>query len=323
MKKLLVVVALVALASIGIVSAQEPGGGFGQGDGPRGGRGENSILRRVLALVADETGLTPQEIAAQEGKTLSEIITENGGSIENIQAEMDEAIDELLNTPLNELHPHRGFHGERGLFGRGENLPVGVMAMAQEIAQLADVDIQEVAQQLREGSTLNQIIAGYGLDAATVIANVEAEMEERLNQAVENGRLTEEQANERRENVNLTELLDASIPDLLRERAADGIVRRAVVEAIADALDKQPRDIRREIGEGQTLGDYITANNADLAAISADTLAKIQTFVDARVADGQLTQEDADVLIAGAEAKITETLSETFPKGGRRRHGGN
>lgn len=73
--------------SVGLVGAQEPE------DNPRG---EHPFLRMLVQLVADETGLLPIEIVEQtrDGKTLTEIITENGGSVENVQAQIDATPDQ-------------------------------------------------------------------------------------------------------------------------------------------------------------------------------------------------------------------------------------
>lgn len=284
MKRILIVLTIViaALMSVGITAAQEPGAGQPGGQP----RNDHPILNDLIRLVAEETGLTPTDILqqARDGKTLAQIITENGGSVENVQAKIDEAVANFLNTPLNELQRP----------GRRDALPRGVMLLVQEIAELANVEVRDVTEQVIEGSTLNEVISAYGLDASTVIANAEAAVSER--------------ANEQLANLDLEALLDVNF----RERALDAVIRRAVTDATADALGKNPREILREVTEGQTLNDYITANGGDPAAITAAALEKIQTSVDRRVENGGMTQEEADELLASAEAKIAELLSQPF-----------
>ncbi|PJF29613.1 MAG: hypothetical protein CUN52_07485, partial [Phototrophicales bacterium] len=79
----------------GVVSAQEgDGNGRGRGDN-RGGRfGDRQQaqlrdhIREVMEAVVTETGLEPQAILQQlrDGSTLADIITANGGSVDNVIA---------------------------------------------------------------------------------------------------------------------------------------------------------------------------------------------------------------------------------------------
>lgn len=79
--------ALVAFSAVGVASAQ----GFEQrGYGLRGHGGRHPILqglRHVTSAVTDATGLERADLVAQlaAGKTLAEIITENGGDVETVK----------------------------------------------------------------------------------------------------------------------------------------------------------------------------------------------------------------------------------------------
>ena len=82
--------ALVALSAVGVASAQPL---EQRGDGPRGRGGRHQILRglhHVASAVTEATGLERADIVAQlaEDKTLAEVITENGGDVEAVKAEL-------------------------------------------------------------------------------------------------------------------------------------------------------------------------------------------------------------------------------------------
>ena len=82
--------ALVALSAVGVASAQ---GLEQRGDGPRGRGGRHLILRglqHVATAITEATGLERADIIAQlaEGKTLAEVIIENGGDLEAVKAEL-------------------------------------------------------------------------------------------------------------------------------------------------------------------------------------------------------------------------------------------
>lgn len=88
--------ALVTLSAVGVASAQTL---EQRGDGPRGRGGRHPILRglqHVSAAITEATGLERDDIVAYlaEGKTLAEVITENGGDVETVKA--------AVLTPLQE-----------------------------------------------------------------------------------------------------------------------------------------------------------------------------------------------------------------------------
>lgn len=169
--------------------------------------------------------------------------------------------------------------------GEGEHpfLRMLVQLVADETGLLP----MEIVQQTRDGKTLAEIITENGGSVENVQAQIDAAV---------------------------VELLNTNFREEARERVLDEIVRRAVMDAVSDALGQTPREILRGMDEGQTLNDYITANAGDPAAITAATLETLQTRVDERVANGNMTQEEADTLLAGAEAKITELLSQPMER---------
>jgi hypothetical protein len=88
--------ALVALSTVGVASAQ---GLEQRGDGPRGRGGRHPILRglhHVATAITEATGLERADIVAQlaEGKTLAEVITENGGDVEAVKAQVLAPLEE-------------------------------------------------------------------------------------------------------------------------------------------------------------------------------------------------------------------------------------
>lgn len=88
--------------------------------------------------------------------------------------------------------PGGGFGGHGpGLFGRG----AGVVSEA--VTDLLGLDVDELRTQLREGSTLAEIATAQGIDPQTVIDELVGEVQERLDTAVENGRLDQAEADEK------------------------------------------------------------------------------------------------------------------------------
>ncbi|MBZ0306125.1 MAG: hypothetical protein K8I82_08670 [Anaerolineae bacterium] len=176
-----------------------------------------------------------------------------------------------------------------------EDLPRGEHPFLRMLVQLVSEETgllpMEIVQQTRDGKTLAEIITENGGSVENVQAQIETAVDE---------------------------LLNTNFREAMRGQVLDGIVRRAVMDAVSDVLGQTLREILRDINDDQTLSDYITANAGDPAAVTADALEKLQTHVDGRVANGNMTQQEADTLLAEAEAKITEILNQPIERPVRR-----
>jgi hypothetical protein len=173
------------------------------------------ILREVMDIVTEATGLTQAELVQQmrDGATLSEIITANGGDVEAIKAEVTTLITErietavtegrisqerademLVNLPdrishaFDEVHSFEGRpfnRGERGVFG----------ALIQSVETATGLTGQEIAQQVLAGSTLSEIITANGGDVEAIKVEAMALATEAVNERLANGQiLTQEEA---------------------------------------------------------------------------------------------------------------------------------
>ncbi|MCB2224138.1 MAG: hypothetical protein KQH83_08185 [Actinobacteria bacterium] len=79
-------------------------------------------------------------------------------------------------------------------FGKHRPGPRRGIAGLDTAAEVLGMDVEELASQLRDGSTLAEIAGGQ---ADEVIAAMVAQAEERLAQAVEDGKLTQDEADEK------------------------------------------------------------------------------------------------------------------------------
>jgi polyhydroxyalkanoate synthesis regulator phasin len=102
------------------------------------------------------------------------------------QAQADKVVEALV-AAAPERGPGGGGPGHHGRTGRGLD------AAAEALGMEAD----ELAQQLRDGRTLAQVAEERGVPVQTVIDALVAEVAEHLDEAVADGRLTREQADER------------------------------------------------------------------------------------------------------------------------------
>ncbi len=84
-------------------------------------------------------------------------------------------------------------------------------------------------------------------------------------------------------------------------------IGRELLQIVAQDLNLQPRELLQQM-RGKTLNDVITAQNGDVAKITADVIAAVTTRVNQAVTDGQITQERATQILGNLSDTVTQAL---------------
>ncbi|MCP4223232.1 MAG: hypothetical protein GY773_07830, partial [Actinomycetia bacterium] len=113
-------------------------------------------------------------------------------SIEDVLADLveDGVITEEQSTQIAEALQERvrPLRGHRGGLARGAHL--------ETVAEVIGIEVADLAEALRDGQTIAEVAGANGSSAQAVIDALVAEMNTKLDQAVEDGNLTTERANE-------------------------------------------------------------------------------------------------------------------------------
>jgi hypothetical protein len=324
--RILVVLAalLISVVAVNVSFAQGP-------DGDRGSRreGRGDRMEIILDTVSAATGLEREaivEMLREDEMTLAEIISANGGDVATVQADLvtqltenftgniEQNVDDILNNPLPQRGEGRGNREGRGFFGDRLDNP-----LLRQLIEASQIDLEILREGFQADQSLSDLINANGGDVAAVTATAKTAAEERIAENVAEGRMTQAEADQRL--ANLDELLATamnSTPTELRQQAVfmRG-VNRAVLDAAAEALGVDSRDLRRDL-DGQSLNDYLAAQGADVTAISAAAATNAETAIAQAVTDGDLTQEAADILLADLDQAIADALARIPRDGGRR-----
>lgn len=81
---------------------------------------------------------------------------------------------------------------------------------------------------------------------------------------------------------------------------------------VADAIGITSDDLADALALGQTIAKVAEANGVEPQAVVDAVVAEIQAHLSDEVAEGELTQEEADAKLAEAEAKITEMINKAL-----------
>ena len=114
---------------------------------------------------------------------------------------------------MQDARPDRGEHGR---FGPRPRLGLALDAAAEALG----ISLDELRADLREGKTLAEVAGEQGIDVQQVVDGLTAAAAARLDQAVADGRLTQEQADLRLQET--TERIQELVNEPLPERRGHG-----------------------------------------------------------------------------------------------------
>ncbi|RME62337.1 MAG: hypothetical protein D6790_06510 [Caldilineae bacterium] len=181
--------------------------------------------------------------------------------------------------------------GDHG-FGRGfDKGRRGGEDHLQAVADALGMTVEELQAAREEGKTLEEIAAEKGVDLQAVMLE---QAQEKLAQAVADGKLTQEEADQILERIQNGEQPGPFGPHR-------GHAGGPGQDALAEALGMTPEELHDALRSGQTLEEIAAEKGVDLEAvqeqIKADMLAQAQEKLAQAVADGKLTQEEADQIL--------------------------
>lgn len=192
----------------------------------------------------------------------------------------------------------------------GHGIGIGIRGLLKNTGLTA----QEIADGKAAGLTWGQILDQYG-DVTAAQAKQQAldTLKSKLDQAVANGKLTQEQADQRLADAGtkIDEFLNSQPGDLAE---ADGHGRGfkgfGSLETVAGVLGIDEATLRQRLAAGETLAQI--AGDKTQAVIDALT-AEVNAKIDEAVANGKLTADEAAAKKAEAAQRITTWVNEGGP----------
>jgi hypothetical protein len=145
-----------------------------------------------------------------------------------------------------------------------------------------------------------------------------------LDQLVKAGTITQAQADA------VTKALQDARP-AIDHRGPWGGGRRGGFGRIGVALDEAAKalgidldELRTELQDGKTLAQIAADHDVDIQKVIDALKAAAKTKLDAAVADGRITQEQADTRLSEMTDRLTDLVNQPFPaKGGHGHRGGH
>jgi uncharacterized coiled-coil protein SlyX len=285
--------------------------------------------------LADHLGISTEELedaAKAAANDQVDAALEEGRITEEQAERLRERIEEsdspfLFGSPLfgrPDFGPpiFGGFHHGRAI---GTNLEA-----AAEYLGLARAELRE---RLEEGQSLAEIARAEDKSVDGLKQALLRDAEQRLNDAVEDGELTRERANEMLERLRgrIDELVERGYeafgPPILGLHHHGGPVFLMSFEAAAEYLDLTRAQLRERLEEGQSLADVARAENKSVDGLKRALLNDAEAQLDEAVEEGELTREQANEKLESLREKVDDFVEGDFeafgpPILGLQHHGG-
>lgn len=154
--------------------------------------------------------------------------------------------------------------------------------------------------------------AGYASTAVTTASDGAGWVQDALAGLVGDGTITQEQA----------DAVETALQEARPERRGHHLhhIGRGVV---ADALGISEDELHTALRDGQTIADVAEAQGVEVQAVIDAVLTDLEERLGERVADGDLTQERLDEILAEAAERLPDVIEGEAPAfGGGHRRGG-
>jgi uncharacterized protein (DUF433 family) len=159
------------------------------------------------------------------------------------------------------------------------------------IAELLGISVEELEGALADGETIRTLIKESGLDMTEVQTALQAARAEMLQQAVADGSITQEQADQ---------MLDRQSEPKGSGRVGKdkfGLDDTARQTTLAEVLGITVEELEEYLANGETIRTLVEELGLDIAEVQTALQAARAEMLQQAVADGSITQEQADQML--------------------------
>ena len=191
-----------------------------------------------------------------------------------------------------------------------------VLALGAVVISGAATSAQEGDSPL--GSFLSKVAEKLGVSEDELQTAFDEARDETIDEAVAEGSLTEEQAERMKERGEEGGLLFAG-PGPGQRPNGKG---HHVIDAALQLLDMEKDELRQQFSEGNSLAEIAEAQGMNAEEFEVELAGVIQAEIEERVASGDITEEQADRVLAGLEEHVDRVVNRDPDDGPPHRGGG-
>ncbi|MCO5177325.1 MAG: YckD family protein [Thermomicrobiales bacterium] len=159
-------------------------------------------------------------------------------------------------------------------------------------------------------SFLNRLADNLGISRDSLNDAITTAGNETVDEAVTNGDLTESQGDALKNRIENGHFFSFGRPGARIGMAVFG--HGVTLDTVSDTLGMSVDDLTAELQSGSTLEEIITAHGSSVDAIVNALVEQAKSSLDTAVANGRLTQAQADNMLSALPERLTQMIENGF-----------
>ncbi|MCL6592640.1 MAG: hypothetical protein K6T31_01565 [Alicyclobacillus sp.] len=307
-------------SSSGAPSATAPKHGHG-GPGLRMGISPAELAQILgidqATLQADlKAGQTPAQIAQSKGMSEQTLIADLQTAL---QQKLDQAVQngKLSADQEQQLLQKFASNASKWVESTWQAPPhkpggFGFGAELTTVASILGVDQSTLKTDLQAGQTLAQIAASKGISEQTLIADLQSALQQKLDQAVQNGKLTSAQEQQilQQFSSHAQQLVESKFPAKPPQKrdGAGGLLKQ-----VAQILNIDEQTLQQDLQNGQSIAQVAASKGVSSDSLVAQLTAQMKTKLDLAVQNGKLSADKEQQLLTNLQQRLTKLIQQTGP----------
>jgi uncharacterized protein YidB (DUF937 family) len=192
-----------------------------------------------------------------------------------------------------------------------ETVCIGGSGVIGAAAGAIGIEPTELTRALREGRTIADVAEENGVDVQDVVDAVVAAERERLEDAIDAGRLTERQAGAIADDIEqrVTDLVNGDLAPFPLPLLPHLGLWPAPIAFVADLIGIDPAELLVALADGQAIAGVAQDNGVEVDSVVDAIVSELRDRLDDAVQNGWLTQEEADERATGLEERVRELVN--------------
>lgn len=160
---------------------------------------------------------------------------------------------------------------------------------------------------------LNRLANNLGISTDKLQQGLKTTADQEIDNAVANGRITQDQGNKAKAKVDAGNGLNAFTRFFGARIHQRDLMRFGIWNDVAGELGMTPQDLSSQLKSGKTLKQIITDQNKSVDDVVNAVVAKVKQTLDTSVANGKMTQSRESSILTNLKTRLTDLINNGGP----------
>ncbi|KLU63726.1 hypothetical protein DEAC_c43610 [Desulfosporosinus acididurans] len=213
-------------------------------------------------------------------------------------------------------------------FGNGQAAPKSGFAGSMNsvmsvVAQDLNISTQTLQSDLSSGKSINDIATAQSFDTSKLASDVEAALTANINQAVQAGKMTQDQATKMESNLAQRVQTMLSKTHQAKQAGQTGHTRgnmrasfagsmNSVMSVVTQDLNISTQTLQSDLSSEKSINDIATAQSFDTSKLASDVEAALTANINQAVQAGKMTQDQATKMESNLAQRVQTMLSQKW-----------